>query len=209
MITLILADDDAIILHGLQMIIGTQKDMTLLGSAQNGLEAVELCRQHKPQVALMDIRMPVMDGIAAAAEILREDLAVPLLLTTFDEPELIGRALDVGARGYILKNTPAEGILSSIRTVAGGGTVFAPDIINYIRSIARVPVSQAFNHLTPREYEIVELIAQGLSNNQIAEKLHLSHGTVRNHISVILEKTALEHRTQIAVRFYAGGGKEL
>ncbi len=206
MTTLILADDDPIIQSGLGMIIGTREDFTLLGAAANGAAAVELCRAHRPDVAVLDVRMPNMDGIEAAKIILREKLSQPLLLTTFDEPELIGRALDVGARGYILKNSPSERILAAIETVAQGGTVFAPDILEYIRTVAHIPRGDGFAGLTAREREIVELVARGLSNAQIAQQLYISNGTVRNHISTILEKTGLEHRTQIAVRYYAGNG---
>ncbi|MDL2220010.1 response regulator transcription factor [Ruminococcaceae bacterium OttesenSCG-928-O06] len=194
------------ILSGLEMIIGTQDTLRLVGCAKDGYEAVQLCRRCRPDVALLDIRMPKLDGIAAAEVILREQLAAPLLLTTFDEPELIGRALAVGVGGYILKNSPSERILSAIQTVAQGGTVFAPDILDYIRTVAHIPQGDAFKGLTAREREIVELVAQGLSNTQIAERLYISNGTVRNHISTILEKMDLEHRTQIAVRYYAGGG---
>jgi DNA-binding NarL/FixJ family response regulator len=176
--------------------------MTVLGAASDGREAVALGRKHRPDVALLDIRMPVMDGIDAAEIILKEGLSAALLLTTFDEPDLIDRALDAGAQGYILKNSPPERIVSAISTVANGGTVFAPDILNYIRSVARTPKANAFTGLTEREREIAALIAQGLSNAQIASRLYISNGTVRNHISAILEKLELEHRTQIAVRYY-------
>jgi DNA-binding NarL/FixJ family response regulator len=148
-----------------------------------------------------------MDGIEAAERILKEDLSAPLLLTTFDEPELISRALKACAHGYILKNSPAERILSAIETVAEGGAVFAPDVVDYIRGAISTPGDandDVFAELTPREREIVALISQGLSNAQIAERLYLSNGTVRNHISTILEKTGLEHRTQIAVRYLSG-----
>lgn len=208
MTTLILADDDPIIQGGLEMILSAQENLRLLGTAQNGQAAVDLCRLHRPDVALLDIRMPGMDGITAAECIMSEGLSAPLLLTTFDEPELIGRALEVGARGYILKNSPPERILAAIETVARGGTVFAPDILDYIRTVAHIPHADAFKGLTAREKEIVELVAQGLSNTQIAEKLYISGGTVRNHISTILEKLALEHRTQIAVRYYVGNNMD-
>ncbi|MDR0852604.1 MAG: response regulator transcription factor [Clostridiales Family XIII bacterium] len=204
MITLIIADDDPIILQGLSMIISSRNDLNLLGTASCGKEAVALCRAHHPDVAVLDIRMPQMNGIAAAEKILEEHLSAPLLLTTFDEPDLIGEALDVGARGYILKNSPSERILSAIVTVAEGGTVFAPDVIDYIRSVVRIPNGNTFEGLTSREKEIVTLIAEGLSNAEIAGKLFLSNGTVRNHISTILEKTGLDHRTQIAVRYLVG-----
>jgi DNA-binding NarL/FixJ family response regulator len=205
MIKLIFADDDAIVQRGFEMIISTVEDFQLVAIASDGAEAAELCRIHKPDVAVLDIRMPGTNGISAAKTILKEATALPLLLTTFDEPKYINEALEIGAKGYILKNSPSRQIISAIRTVALGGTVFAPDIIDYIRSVVRTPAKQqadCFATLTQREMQIVSLIAEGLSNRQIAQKLYLSEGTVRNHVSVILEKSELEHRTQIAVRYY-------
>lgn len=204
MIKVLIADDDAIIREGLKMIIETQEDLEYAGAAQDGKMAVELCRSLKPDVALLDIRMPVLDGIQASVEILAEKLSVPLLLTTFDEPELILRALKAGINGYILKNSPADRILSAIRVIHAGGTVFQADVLDFIRS--RVISLSSQNNLfelllSPRELDIVKLIAEGLSNKEICEKLYLSNGTVRNHISTILEKTGLEHRTQIAVQY--------
>jgi DNA-binding NarL/FixJ family response regulator len=203
MIHIILADDDPIVLEGLATVLGACDDLEVVGTGSNGAQAVDLCRAHKPDVAILDIRMPICDGIQAAKTILKEELAAPLLLTTFDEPDFIGRALDVGARGYILKSSPVEQIHAGIVTVARGGTVFAPDIIDFIRTNIHIPPHEVFTHLTARELEVVELIAQGLSNTQIAQQLFLSNGSVRNRISAILEKTGLEHRTQIAVRYYA------
>lgn len=204
MIRVLLADDDAIIREGLKMILETQDDMECVGAAVNGLEAVEMSRNFKPDVVMLDIRMPLMDGITAAKEIMQEGLSNPLLLTTFDEPELILSALQTGINGYILKNSPAERILSAIRVVNSGGSVFQKDILEFIRS--RVSPEGTSNQilsmlLSPRELEIAGLIAEGLSNKEICEKLFLTNGTVRNHISTILEKTGLEHRTQIAVHY--------
>jgi DNA-binding NarL/FixJ family response regulator len=204
MIRILIADDDAIIREGLRMIIETQPDMEFLGAAPDGRKAVEQCRSLKPDVTMLDIRMPVMDGIQAAQAILEEKLSIPLLLTTFDEPELILRALKAGVNGYILKNSPAERILSAIRVIHTGGTVFQADILEFIRGrvSSSVSGSNLFEALlSPRELEIVKLIAEGLSNKDIGDKLFLSNGTVRNHISTILEKTGLEHRTQIAVQY--------
>ncbi|MDF2541656.1 MAG: Response regulator containing a CheY-like receiver domain and an DNA-binding domain [Herbinix sp.] len=209
MIKLIIADDDAIIREGLKMIIETQPDMEFLGSASNGLEAVELGKQYRPDVILLDIRMPEMDGIQAAELILEQKLSIPLLLTTFDEPDLILRALKAGVNGYILKNSPADRILSAIRVIHTGGTVFQADILEFIRG--RVNTGSSKNKvfdlmLSSRELDIVKLIAEGLSNKEIGEKLYLSNGTVRNHISTILEKTGLEHRTQIAIQYLKSSG---
>ena len=178
---IIIADDDSIIREGLKMIISSQPDFEVTGVACNGAEAVELCRKYKTDIALLDIR-------------------------TFDEQELIQRALKVGVSGYILKNTQTDGIFSALRTVYNGGTVFQQDILSYIRDAAVkcYGKSAVFGLLTERELDIVKLIADGCSNAEIAEKLFLSNGTVRNYISVILEKTGLEHRTQIAVRYLKG-----
>ena len=133
---IIIADDDNIIREGLKMIISSQPDFEIVGAGANGAEAVDICRLNKVDIALLDIRMPVLDGITAAKTMLDENLCKPLLLTTFDEQELIERALKVGVSGYILKNTPTEGIFSAPRTVYSGGTVFQEDILSYIRDAA-------------------------------------------------------------------------
>lgn len=200
MIKVLIADDDIIVREGLKLIISSQEDMSVCGEAENGKKALELARELRPDVALLDIRMPECDGITAAENMLVEELCAPLLLTTFDEEELILRALKSEICGYILKNSPAERILGAIRAVKAGGTVFQEDILKYVRGkITPTNGGEIFSELTPREIEVVRLISEGLSNQQIAERLFLSNGTVRNHISTILEKTGLEHRTQIAV----------
>ena len=209
MINILLADDDSIIVQGLSMIISSKENFTIVGTAADGREAVRIARELRPDVAVLDIRMPHMNGIEAASVMLKEELCAPLLLTTFDEPELIADALLVGARGYILKNSPADRILAAISAVAEGGTVFAPDVVNYIQDMIKAKPAAApgtqrdiFSELTPRELEIAKLVAEGLSNAQISERLFLADGTVRNHISAILEKTGQEHRTQIAVKYF-------
>lgn len=207
MITVMIADDDAIVREGLKLMIGAQEDMRLLGAAADGREALELCRMHRPDVALLDIRMAGMDGLTAAERILEEGLSQPLLLTTFDEEEFILRALQAGVSGYILKNSPAERIMSAIRAVTSGAAVFQPDILEGIsgRLAKHRQDGQAiFEGLSKREMEVVELIAEGYSNQEIADRLYLSNGTVRNHVSLILEKTGLSHRTQIAVQYLNG-----
>lgn len=202
MIHVIIADDDAIIREGLKMIMETQSDIQVMGCAENGQQAVELCRELQPEVALLDIRMPIMDGIQAAEIMLEEEIAAPLLLTTFDEKKLILRALKSEVNGYILKNSPAERILTSIRAVAAGGTVFQKDILEGISDqLRQEPTKKIFSELTEREREVVSLVAKGYSNKEIGEALYISDGTVRNHMSSILDKTQLKHRTQIAVAF--------
>ena len=209
MIRILLADDDPIVLQGLSMIVGSKEGFQVAGTAGDGRAAVRLAREIRPDVAVLDIRMPIMNGIEAASIMLKEELCAPLLLTTFDEPELIADALLAGARGYILKNSPADRILSAISAVAEGGTVFAPDVIDYIKGMIKAPLKEGgesredvFSNLTTREIEIVALIAEGMSNSGIAKTLFLADGTVRNHISTILDKTGLEHRTQIAVKYF-------
>lgn len=200
MIKVLIADDDIIVREGLKLIISSQEDMCVCGEAENGNSALELARKLIPDIALLDIRMPECDGITAAENMLAEELCSPLLLTTFDEEDFILRALKSEICGYILKNSPAERIIGAIRAVKAGGTVFQDDILKYVREkISPTNGGEIFAELTPRETEVVRLIAEGLSNQQIAERLFLSNGTVRNHISAILEKTGLEHRTQIAV----------
>ena len=204
MITVIIADDDGIVREGLKRMIGAQEDMRLLGVAADGREALKLSREQRPDVALLDIRMAGMDGLTAAERIMEEGLSQPLLLTTFDEDEFILRALQSGVSGYILKNSPAERIISAIRAVASGAAVFQPDILVGISSRltgSRQDGKSLFEGLSRREMEVVELIAEGYSNQEIADKLYLSNGTVRNHVSLILEKTGLSHRTQIAVQY--------
>lgn len=203
MIRVLTADDDIIVREGLKMIISSQQDMEIVGEAADGGEALRLCRELSPDVALLDIRMPETDGITAAEAMLAEKLCSPLLLTTFDEEDFVLRALKSGINGYILKNSPAERIINAVRTVSTGGTVFQEDILFYIREKIKSEVgeNELFSILSPRETDIVKLISDGLSNQEIAERLFISNGTVRNHISTILEKTGLEHRTQIAVNW--------
>lgn len=203
MIHIVLADDDAIIREGLRMILETQDDFALDAVCTNGREALECCRESRPDVVLLDIRMPEMNGIDAAKIMIEEQLGNPLLLTTFDEPELIVNAVKAKVNGYILKSASADTIISAIRTVALGEAVFQKDVLEYITSQIGIPTckSDLFLELTEREHEVAALIAKGFSNKKIGEILYLSDGTVRNHISSILSKTGLEHRTQIAIYY--------
>lgn len=204
MIHIVLVDDDAMIREGLKMIIETQEDFILDAVCENGEKAIETCRRYKPEVTLLDIRMPGMNGIEVAKLLIEENISKPLLLTTFDEPDLILNAMKVNVYGYILKSASADTMLSAIRTVALGGNVFQKDVMNFITSQVseqKQKENHLFDSLTEREVEVAAAIAEGLSNKEIGKKLFISDGTVRNHISVILSKTGLEHRTQIAVRY--------
>ena len=204
MIHIVLVDDDAMIREGLKMIVQTQEDFILDAVCESGEKALEACRTYKPQVTLLDIRMSGMNGIEVAEVLMEENLSRPLLLTTFDEPELILGAMKVNVFGYILKSASADTMLSAIRTVALGGKVFQKDVMEFIASQVNMKGKEEnhlFDTLTEREREVAAAIAEGLSNKEIGEKLFISDGTVRNHISVILSKTGLEHRTQIAVNY--------
>lgn len=203
MISIVIVDDDTIIREGLKMIMDTQEDFTVKGVCSSGEEAISLCRTEKPDVVLLDIRMPGLSGIDTAKVILNEKTGHPLLLTTFDEPELMIAAFKTNVSGYILKSSPAKTILSAIRTVALGGTVFEKEVIDFISGSLGHSYTrpELFSDLTEREYDVARLISEGLSNKEIGERLFISDGTVRNHITSILSKTGLEHRTQIAIHF--------
>lgn len=207
MIKVLIADDDGIIRDGLKMILEMQEDMQVVGVASDGEEAILLARSTHPDVSLLDIRMPKKDGIDVAEILINENLSMPLLLTTFDEEEFILRAINIGVQGYILKNSPAERLLSAIRVIASGGTAFQKDIFQYITSqvnktkLIKDNKVSVFKDLTERELEVASYVAKGLSNKEIGGCLFISDGTVRNHISIILDKTGLQHRTQIAIEY--------
>jgi len=205
-IKVLIADDDALIREGLKIILQTDDRFEVSACVENGLKAVEYCSREPVDVALLDVRMPVMDGLQAAREISSKTSAKPLILTTFDDDEFILNAVKNGARGYLLKGSPPARIMDAIRIVNEGGTVMqdvAMDIIKSELSAGRkggIPEGL----LTEREMEIVMLIAKGLSNREIAGRLFMSEGTIKNYISSILDKTGLEHRTQIAIYYLTG-----
>lgn len=208
-IKVIIADDDALIRESLKIILDRTEGIRVIDVAEDGIDALEKCRESLVDVVLLDIRMPQMDGIEAAICMMREGLAKPLLLSTFDEHELIIRALAAGVKGYILKNSPTQRIVSAIRTVYEGGVVFQEDIFNYMRENVKTNEQEDLptfieEGFTQREIEIIQLIAKGLSNKQIGEKIFVSEGTVRNYISNILSKTELAHRTQLAIYYLTG-----
>lgn len=201
---LIIVDDDGLIRDSLKLLLDLEEDMDVIGTAKNGMEAFELCKKNKPDIVLMDIRMPVMDGVLGT-KLIKEnfhDVKV-VLLTTFKDDEYIREAVINGAEGYILKNQSSDSIIESLRTVFKGNTVFEKDVISSITGMLKEEKKKRpsnFN-LSEREFEILALIAEGLSNKEIAEKLFLGEGTVRNYITNILEKLDLRDRTQLAI-FY-------
>jgi DNA-binding NarL/FixJ family response regulator len=205
-IRVLIADDDALIREGLKIILQTDDRFEVADCVENGLKAVDYCMREKVDVALLDVRMPVLDGLQAAREISLKTDVRPLILTTFDDDSFIINAVKNGAKGYLLKGSPPSRIMDAIRIVHEGGTVMqdvAMDIIKGQLSAGRkgnIPEGL----FTDRELEIVTLIAKGLSNKEIAATLFMSEGTIKNYISAILDKTGLEHRTQIAIYYLTG-----
>ncbi|MBZ9685525.1 response regulator transcription factor [Clostridium estertheticum] len=201
---IIIVDDDGLIRDSLKLLIELEEDMEVIGTAKNGMEAFELCKANNPDIVLMDIRMPVMDGVLGT-KLIKEnfhDIKV-VLLTTFKDDEYIREAVMNGAEGYILKNQSSDSIIESLRTVFKGNVVFEKDIISSIKGMLKEENKKEPSHfnLSEREFEILALISDGLSNKEIAEKLFLGEGTVRNYITNVLGKLWLRDRTQLAI-FY-------
>ncbi len=202
---IVIVDDDSLVAVSLKTIIEAGGDTEVLATGRNGAEAVELYRRLRPDILLMDIRMEGMTGLDAGREILKEDPAARILfLTTFNDDEYIRTALAIGAKGYIIKQD-FDGILPALRAVQEGQTVFGDQVVDRLpEMLAPKEKSFAFEDygLTTQEAEIVECVADGLSNREIAEKLFLSEGTVRNYISSILSKLDLRDRTNLAIFYY-------
>jgi len=206
-------DDDRLVSGSLKTILEADKEIEVAGTGNSGQEAVELYRELKPDVLLMDIRMDDMTGLEAAEAILKEDSNARILfLTTFSDDEYIAKAFQIGAKGYILKQD-FESIIPSVKAVFMGQRVFGDEIIskfstfkNNIDNTGKTGEKvnnkiSSFN-LSEKEIEIIKLVANGLSNKEISETIYLSEGTVRNYISVILEKLDLRDRTQLAIFYY-------
>lgn len=200
---LIIVDDDNLVCQALKLIVNASDNINVIATGNNGHDAVNLYRTHKPDVILMDIRMGDFTGLDAADEILKIDKDAKILfLTTFADEEYIARALRLGAKGYLLKQN-FDSIVPSIIAVMNGQRVFGDEIISKLPDIysSSAPDFSSYG-LTERETEVVTKIAEGLSNKEISDILFLSEGTIRNYISVILEKLNLRDRTQIAIFYY-------
>lgn len=200
----IVVDDDQLVAISLKTILEADGQIQVLATGSNGQEAIELYNTHKPEVLLMDIRMETMNGLEAAEHILRDDANAKILfLTTFSDDEYIVKALNIGAKGYILKQD-FEGIAPALHAVAGGQSVFGGEIVGKIPVLmqSKDEFDYAGYDINEKEQSIIELVAEGLSNKEIAEKMFLGEGTVRNYISVVLEKLGLRDRTQLAVFYY-------
>ena len=195
---IIIVDDDYLVVNSLKTILSAN-GMEVLGEGYDGEEAVKLYQKHRPDLILMDIRMEKMNGIEATERILELDSdAKILLITTFQDDEYISAALHLGCKGYILKQN-IKGIIPAINAVHSGNLVYDSKIVSNIQKQSKKKVD---GNLTPREFDILLLVAEGLNNKEIAEKLYLSEGTVRNYISNMLEKLSLRDRTQLAIYYY-------
>ncbi len=209
-IRVVLVDDQALFRAGIRMLVDSQPDLQVVGEASDGREALAVIRDVRPDVVLMDIRMPVLDGLAATAELLRdEDPPRIVMLTTFDLDEAAARAIRQGASGFLLKDADPEFLLAAIRTVHAGSAVIAAsatrDLFAHFAEAAPRPVPASYRDLTEREREIFALAARGLSNAEIAAREFLSEATVKTHISRILAKLALRDRVQLVVFAFEHG----
>lgn len=197
-------DDDKLVVLSLKTILEADPAIEVCATGYDGTDAVNLYQADKPDILLMDIRMEGMNGLDAADQILSYDKDAKILfLTTFSDDEYIVRALNIGAKGYILKQD-FEGIVPALKAVFGGQSVFGGDIVSKIPVLMQSKEDFDYSHydITEKEQSMIELVAEGLSNKEIAEQLFLSEGTVRNYISLILEKLGLRDRTQLAVFYY-------
>jgi DNA-binding NarL/FixJ family response regulator len=204
-IRVVVVDDQQIVREGFGALLNTQPDIEVVATAADGEQAVAVCEAHRPDVVLMDIRMPVMDGIEATR---RLDAKV-LVLTTFDLDEYVYDALTAGASGFLLKDVPAERLFDAVRVIAAGDALLAPSITRrLIGEFARQkprPTPDALRELTPRETDVLRLIAEGLSNAEIAARLVVSDETVKTHVSRVLFKLGLRDRTQAVITAYESG----
>ena len=209
----LIVDDDALVTQSLATILSVEPDVEVIGRGGSGPEAVEKHRELNPDILLLDIRMPGGDGLGAAEQILAEDEDARIVfLTTFSDDEYIVRALRVGARGYLIKQDVAR-IAPALRSVMAGVSVLEGEVVERSAAMGlggggsasgsgQMPRSAVFERLTEREYEVVEAVSEGLDNAEVADRLFMSEGTVRNHISSILAKLGLRNRTQVAVLYY-------
>ena len=214
----LIVDDDALVAQSLSTILSVEDDVDIVGLGSSGPEAIERYRELAPDILLMDIQMPGGDGLSAAEQILAEDAGARIVfLTTFSDDEYIVRALKMGSRGYLIKQDVAQ-VAPALRSVMAGVCVLEGEVLERSATMGlsarpqasgtdrgrehQDPRSTAFAALTDREYEVVEAVAEGLDNGEVAARLFMSEGTARNHISAILAKLGLRNRTQVAVMYY-------
>jgi DNA-binding NarL/FixJ family response regulator len=212
MISVFVADDQALVRGGFRMILDAQDDLEVVGEAADGREAIEGVRSLRPDVVLMDVRMPVLDGIAATKSIVTEHLrSRVLVLTTFDQDEIVYDAMRAGASGFLLKTAPPDKLIEGVRTIAAGDALLGPTITRRLvesfvsRPRPGQPALPQLEELTGREREVLVLVARGLSNTGIAERLFISEATVKTHVNHLFQKLDLEGRVQAVVLAYECG----
>lgn len=212
-IRVLIADDQDIIRSGLKMILNGQDDIEVVGEAANGLQAVELARQLRPDVCLFDIRMPVMDGIEATRRLAGPQVDTPfaiVIITTYDLDAHVHDALKAGARGFLLKDAGKDLLVQAIHAAAKGDALIAPSITarllkTFSKSAAPSTVTQPVDPLTPREEEVLSTVAEGLTNVEIGERLHISLSTVKSHLASLMSKLGARNRVEIAMWAYETG----
>ena len=204
-IKVIIADDSDFVRDGMKIILEADGEFDVLGSASDGRDAIKIARENRPDVFLMDIQMPGMDGIEATKIIVEEGLGKVLILTTFDDDDLVRQAIAAGASGYLIKNHTPEHLKQTIKSVYAGVSVMEENLLGSLTD-ADPRLGKGFDETgyTERELEIVRAVAEGLSNKEIASKLYISEGTVKNYITTILAKEGLSHRTALAVYYLTG-----
>ncbi len=211
-VRIIVADDHVVVRTGFAALLETQPDFTVVGTASDGAQAVRMCRELSPDVVLMDVRMPVMDGIEATRQLTASPGPRVLILTTFDLDQYVYDALCAGASGFLLKDVTAERLFDAVRVIAAGEALLAPAVTRrLISEFARIrprpdgAPAAALNTLTPRETQVLRLVADGLSNGEIAARLVVTEETVKTHVSRMLSKLGLRDRTQAVVTAYESG----
>ena len=210
-IRLLIAEDQPLMRRGLRTVLDLEPGFQVAGEAPDGLQAVALARELRPDVVLMDLQLPVQDGVQATREIIQEGLGRVLILTTFDTEDYVLDAIRAGAAGYLLKDVDASELCGVIRRIAAGEAFVQPSVAaKYLRQIAQARRSET-EELTPRELDVLRLLARGASNREIAEGLFISESTVKNHVNSILGKLQVPNRTRAALRaqeFLPPGGHE-
>ena len=202
-IKVLICDDDSLIRESLKILLPLKADIEIIGEGSNGQDAIDFCLKEKVDVALIDIRMPEVNGVEAVKEIVKHTKTKCLILTTFDEEDYINEAMEYGAKGYILKNNSPEQIANSIVSIYNNTIVMNENILEKLHNKLVNPKIEKYD-FTDREKDIIIAISEGLSNKEISEKLFISEGTTRNYITTILDKTDLAHRTAIAVNYLRG-----
>lgn len=204
-IKVIIADDSDFVRDGMRIILEVDEAFEVIGCARNGKEAIDIAKECPPDIFLMDIQMPEMDGIEATKYIVENNLGKVLILTTFDDDDLVQRALKNGAKGYLIKNHTPEHLKQMIKSVYNGTGVMEDSILENLAKNTEVKVTGfCKDGYTVRELDIIKAVAEGLSNKEIANKLFITEGTVKNYITSILAKENLSHRTALAVYYLTG-----